>query len=144
MTTENNKAIEEAQIRQRIESWARAIRAKDVDAVMSMYAPGIVSFDVEPPLQYVGTKAWPEVFASFEGPIGYEIRGLSVTTGDDVAFSHSLNRLSGTTKNGPKTGSWVRWTGCFRKIDGQWLITHDHASVPVDAAGGKALLDLEP
>ena len=47
-------------------------------------------------------------------------------------------------KNGNEVGFWVRWTACFRKIDGNWLIVHDHVSVPTDFATGKALLDLEP
>ena len=29
----------------------------DLDSVMSIYAPDIVSFDVEPPLQHVGAEA---------------------------------------------------------------------------------------
>jgi ketosteroid isomerase-like protein len=61
-----------------------------------------------------------------------------------MAFGHSLNRISGTLKNGNRTGYWVRWTGCFRKIDGTWLIVHDQVSVPLDVESGRALLNLEP
>jgi ketosteroid isomerase-like protein len=38
----------------------------------------------------------------------------------------------------------VRWTACWRKIGGQWLLVHDHVSVPVDLQAGKAVLDLKP
>ena len=62
----------------------------------------------------------------------------------DVAFAHSLNRLSGTLKNGNRSGFWVRATYCFRKIDGNWLIVHHQASVPLDVESGRALLNLEP
>jgi hypothetical protein len=31
----------------------------------------------------------------YERPLGYEIRDLTLTLGDDVAFGHSLNRVSG-------------------------------------------------
>ena len=44
-----------------------------------------------------------------------------------MAFGHSLNRVSGTLKNGNRTDLWLRWTACFRKIDGGWLVTHDPA-----------------
>jgi len=64
--------------------------------------------------------------------------------GDEVAFGYSLNRLSGTLKNGNRSGFWVRATFCFRKIGGNWLIAHDHVSVPLDVESGRALLDLEP
>ena len=53
-------------------------------------------------------------------------------------------RISGTLKNGNRTDSWVRWTGCFRRIDGKWLIVHGQVSVPIDMGSGKALLNLRP
>ena len=148
MTIEENKKNDEVAIKRVIESGVAAIRAKDLDGVMSMYAPGIVSFDIVPPLQYVGTdayrKQWGEVFSTFPGPINYEIVDLSITVGDDVAFAHSFNRLSATLPNGQKIGNWLRWTACFQKINGKWLIAHMQASVPIDLEHGKAVLDLKP
>ena len=57
---------------------------------------------------------------------------------------HSLNRISGALKDGTKVDQWVRWTAGLRKVDGSWLIVHDHVSVPTDFATGKSMLDLEP
>jgi uncharacterized protein (TIGR02246 family) len=139
---------EESGIRQLIDGFQRAIRAKDLDGVLSVYAPDIVSFDLVPPMQHVGIAAyrrpWEETFASFEGRIGYEVSDLHITATDEVAFSHSLNRMSGTTKNGQTISMWVRWTACLRKLDGRWLVTHEQVSVPIDLESGRALLDLEP
>jgi ketosteroid isomerase-like protein len=84
-----------------------------------------------------------EAFAMYQRPLGYEIRDLTITVGDGVAFGYSLNRISGTMNNGTST-DWLRSTTCFRKIDGTWLITHDPVSVPVDPQTRRALLDLEP
>jgi ketosteroid isomerase-like protein len=78
------------------------------------------------------------------GPIGYEIRDPDITVGDDVAFGHSLNRISGTMNTGQKTDLWLRSTVCFRKINGKWLIVHTQVSVPVDLEHGKAVLSLKP
>jgi ketosteroid isomerase-like protein len=55
---------------------------------------------------------------------------LSITSGDDVAFCHSLNRIHGTRTDGERTDVWVRATVGFRKMDGMWTITHEHYSVP--------------
>jgi uncharacterized protein (TIGR02246 family) len=141
-------ANDEADIRQRIDELAEAIRAMDLEGVMSIYAPDIVSFDIEPPLQHVGADAkrrnWVRAFAMYQQPLGYEIRDLTITVGDDVAFAHSLNRISGTLKNGDKTDFCLRSTTCFRKVDGNWLIAHDQVSVPIDLEAGRALLNLEP
>jgi ketosteroid isomerase-like protein len=148
MAVEENKKNDEAEIKRLIEGGVEAFRARDIDGVMSIYARELVSFDLVPPLRYVGAgayrKRWEETFSSFQGPIVYEIHDLDITTGDDVAFGHSLNRLSGTMNNGQKTDLWVRSTACFRKINGKWLIVHTHVSVPVDLVNGKAVLDLKP
>jgi ketosteroid isomerase-like protein len=92
----------------------------------------------------VFVKRWQELFESYQGPIDYEIRDLRITAGDVVAFSHSLNRIGGTIKNGQKSDRWLRWTACYRKTNGKWLIVHEQVSVPVDVPNGKAVLDLKP
>ncbi len=53
-------ANDEAEIRQLIDRWAKAFRAKDLNAIMSIYQPGqaLVAFDVVPPLQYLGSDAY--------------------------------------------------------------------------------------
>ena len=149
MAAKKSKGTDEVQIRQLINGWAKALRTKDIDRVMSHYAPNILLFDLAPPLQYKGADAyrknWEEWFASWQGPIGYEIHNLSITVGDEAAFSHSLNRISGTRTSGEKTDVWVRATACRRKIKGKWLITHEHISVPFYMDGSyRAAVDLKP
>jgi len=147
MTVEEARKNDEAEIKRVIEGYVEAHRAKDLDGVMSMYAPEIVTFDVVPPLQYVGAdamrKRWEEVFSSLPGPVGYEIADLSITVGEDMAFTHSFNRTSATLPTGQQIGTWLRWTACWCKIGGQWLIVHDQISVPVDVQTGRAGLDFK-
>jgi uncharacterized protein (TIGR02246 family) len=140
--------IDEADIRQRIARLVEAVRAMDLDGVKSIYAPDIVSFDFEPPLQQVGAeekwKNWAGLFSVYQCPLGYEMHDLTITLGEVVAFGHSLNRIYVMLKNGNRSDHWVRWTAGFRKIDGRWLIAHDHISVPTDVKSSRALLNLEP
>jgi ketosteroid isomerase-like protein len=142
------RADDEAEIRERLNRLAQAIRAADLEGLKWIYAPDIVSFDIEPPLRHLGAEAkwknWAKVFTIYQPPLGYDIRDLSIAVGDDVAFGHSLARISGSLRNGTRSEYWVRWTTCLRRIDGHWLIVHDQVSVPVDFASGKALLDLTP
>ena len=148
MTAGNGKANAEAQVRALIDDQAKAIRAMDVDGSVASYAPDVLLFDVVNPLQSTGSDAararLKEWFASFRGPIGYEHRDLSIVAGDDVDFCHSLNRVSTTTTDGGKLDMWWRATVCYRKVDGTWMVTHEHASVPFDVTNGRASLDLEP
>jgi ketosteroid isomerase-like protein len=134
---------DEAQIRAVIASRAAAIRDRDAGRFVAGYAPQVVKFDLPPPLVYTGSEArdadalrsW---FASHPGgPIDYEIRDLTVTVGGDVAYCHSLNRLGGAL--------WFRSTIGLRKLDGRWLVAHEHNSTPFYMDGsGKAALDLRP
>jgi uncharacterized protein (TIGR02246 family) len=142
-------ATGEAEIRQLFDKLAEAIRAADLDGVMPIYAPDIVTFDVQSPLRRFGAegkrKNWVDVFTLFQAPLNCEIRDLTITVNDDMAFAYSLNRISGTLENGnASNGFWVRSTACLRKIDGNWLIVHDHASAPLDIESRRAALDLEP
>ena len=148
MTSANGQTHSERQIRALIDDLAIAIRIKDVDALMGHYAPDVLTFDLLPPLQYSGAdairKRVSDWFSSFQGPIGFAMLNLSITAGDDVAFCHSLNGVSGASRDGAPIDMWWRATNCFRKIDGEWLVTHGHSSEPFDMESGKALLDLKP
>ncbi len=148
MTVEAHKNNDEAAIQRLLDEGIRSLCDKNIEGVMSLYTPEVVTFDIVPPLRYLGAEAlrkrWEEVFLVYQGPIDYELHDLHITVGDDVAFSHSLNRISGTLHTGQQTALWLRWTACFRKINGTWLIVHHQNSVPVDLQQGKAVLDLKP
>jgi uncharacterized protein (TIGR02246 family) len=138
----------ESQIRALIEESAEAVRARDPDLSLAGYARDVVGFDLIEPLRYEGRDAlrtrlesW---FSSFEGDIGYENRDLTVAASDDVAFAHSRNHVTGTLTNGRKLDMWWRATLCLRKLDGRWMVTHTHASVPFDMETLRASVDLAP
>jgi uncharacterized protein (TIGR02246 family) len=142
---------DEAQIRQLMAEWEAAMQARDAERLVSRYALEIVKFDLSPPLRRTDPEAgdvnrlrgW---FSGFDGPIDYEIRDLTVTAGEDVAFCHSLNRLSATPHGAPRRFDlWFRATICLRKVDGAWRISHEHTSTPFYMDGSfKAAVDLKP
>ncbi|MEU1841219.1 YybH family protein [Micromonospora chersina] len=144
----SQRDADEAAIRQQIDKIIEGLRGKDLDSLRQPYTTDVVSFDVEPPLQHVGLDAklrnWANVFAVFE-TVDYEVRDLTLTVGEDVAFGHAFGRLSGTLKDGTATtGMWVRITYGFEKTGDTWLIAHDQVSVPLDVRSGKGVVDLQP
>jgi ketosteroid isomerase-like protein len=145
---EKEKAMVENLVRRRVENWAKAVRARDIDGVLSLYATNNVSFDVDPPLRYAGAankrQAWQKFFAARTGPITYQVFELNVTALGELAFVHSLNHVSSTLLDGHKSDLWVRWTACFQRIDGVWLVVHDHVSVPANLKSGQAVVNLTP
>lgn len=87
------------------------------------------------------TRAW---FESYAGEIGYEVRDLYIAADGDVGFCSFVYHVSGALVAGNEVDMWVRATPGFRRRDGEWLIVHDHESVPFDPASGQALVDLRP
>jgi uncharacterized protein (TIGR02246 family) len=145
MTTAAPDAVE---IHALIEERVRAVRAKDVERLMAGYADDVFTFDVVVPLSNAGARAVrkrvSEWFASFETPIDYEIRGVSLSVAGDVAFDHHLTRVRGTNRAGAAIDMWFRETVGWRKRDGRWKVVHQHSSVPFDMVTGQARLDLQP
>jgi len=143
---------EDTPIREAIDAWAQALRAKDVDALMAHYAPDIVTFDVMAPLQCRGADAYRKNFeawfAAVQGPIDYEMRDLRIAMRDDVAFCHYLGHVRCTRTSGGKNDYWadywVRVTAGCQKRNGRWMIFHEHISVPLDMKTLKAAPDLQP
>ena len=138
----------QAEVRALLDRWSEACRTKDIDRLMSLYAPDITYFDVVPPLQYTGSDAvqrnFTRWFDSWESAIGVEIRDLNILVSGDVAFAYLLHRTSGTLKKGREVGYWVRATLCCQRSNNHWLITHEHISLPVDAATRSAVMDIVP
>jgi ketosteroid isomerase-like protein len=137
---------DEAKIRALEDEFAAAFSAKDVDAVMRVYVPDetLVVFDAASPREYVGAKAYRKdrkrFFAIFNGPVEFEISALNVATHGGLGFGHSIQHFGGTSFKGRPIDLTVRVTDVYRKIEGDWLVVHEHVSVPVDFDTGE--LDL--
>jgi ketosteroid isomerase-like protein len=124
----------EAVLRRRVQELAQAIRDKDLEHLMSFYARDVEVFDVRASLNVVGAAAYRNNFEhwfdSFEGPLGFELHNLRVVSGEGAAFCHYLALVTGTRSADHKTGYWVRGTTCLERRDGEWLVTHEHISMP--------------
>lgn len=132
----------ERQIRSIVGEWAQALRAKDVAGRTAHYADDVLIFDVINPVQRTGLDAvrqrLAQWFSGFDGPIDSEVRDLRIAADGQVAFCHSLQRFRGSLRNGGRIDMLVRYTTCLRKLDGRWLVTHEHASTPFDPQTGLA------
>ena len=147
MNIQDSKTIDETEIRTLIDQRAKALYAKDAQAVLSCLAADFVAFSLAPPLISTMTdaKAYEAWFATWQGPIGTEIRDLAIAVSGDLGVSHSLNLMAGTAASGHEVKLWYRQTLSFRKIDGAWKIAHEHTSVPFYMDGSfRAATDLKP
>jgi len=144
------KGDDQAEIKALEDRFVTAVNAKDVDAIMKVYVgdESLFVFDVIPPRQYVGAKAyrkdWEGFLGTFQGPVKLELSDLNVASGGNLAYGHSIQHISGTDKKGEKVDVTVRVTDVYRKSKGKWLIVHEHVSVPVDLDTGKADIASKP
>jgi uncharacterized protein (TIGR02246 family) len=133
----------EAEISALINRLVGATIAKDLDTVVTCYAPDVVAFDAIGAFQFKGLasyrKHWEACFADMPpGGMTFEPSELSITAGDDLAFFHYVARCGGSC-NGEEKFGWMRVTGCCRRIKGQWRIVHEHYSSPFDPSTGQVL-----
>jgi ketosteroid isomerase-like protein len=124
-------------LRKRIAEFVQAIRDKNLERVLAFYAPDVTVFDVGPPLDVRGVAAYRQNFErwfdSFDGSLEFELHRLRVVPGEGAAFCHYLGLVSGGRPGGRASGYWVRGTTCFERRDGEWLVTHEHISMPASA-----------
>ena len=125
----------------------KAHAEKDADAIVACYAPGAVIHGLAPPLSERGlsrddTAAWLE---TWEGPVLVDASDVELELVEGLAWSTALNRMRGRKVDGEEVDLWFRTTLCFRRIEGEWRIVHDHASVPFYMDGSfRAATDLYP
>ena len=136
MLTTERRIRDDSSVRDRVASLAQAIREKDIEFLMTHYAPDLVVYVVMAPLAVQGAadyrKNFERWFASMRGPIDYEMNDLRISMSESHAFTHCVSHIKGTRTNGEKADYWVRVTTCFQKANGQWLVGHEHVSKPVE------------
>ena len=134
MSTSSSRTTDEAAIGELVESWARAVRAKDLDGILANHSTDMLMFDVPPPLQSKGIEAykktWDLFFSWSDDPVVFDIKDMDIIAGTDVAFVAALMRCAGTEKNGERIEIEFRLTIGLRKIGGQWMVLHEHHSIP--------------
>ena len=138
----------EQQLRDLIDERVAAVHAKDPGPLAARQHPDVVSFNVLPPLTVRGSEAvqrqTQDWFDAYPGPIGYEVSDVAVEADGDLGWCRFVYHVSGTLATGDDVDMWVRASLTCRRVDGEWLIVHDHESVPFDPSTGQALLDLAP
>jgi ketosteroid isomerase-like protein len=127
---------EEIRIKALLEAWADAVRRHDVPAILAHHEPDMVMFDLPPPLQCEGIKAyeqtWDLLFRYHKPGTAFDFQELAVTAGQHVAFAVAIMRCGPDSSSNPADtdGFLFRLTVGLRKLDGHWRIAHEHHSVP--------------
>jgi len=122
----------------------------DVEKIMALYASSdtLVVYDVTPPLRFVGydayKKAYEDFYAAFPGGVSVDVTEREVSVVGELAYTHEINKWTVRDQADNSLVFTARETYVLQKIDGAWLIVHEHASVPADLSTGNAVLNLKP
>jgi ketosteroid isomerase-like protein len=123
----------EAQVRERLALWTAAVRDRDIEGVLSHHAHDVVMFDVPPPVQLQGIdayrKSWELFFRHFPKEGGrFNLDEFTVAVSGDIACAYGIVTCGSRESPFP-----VRLTVCLRRQGGEWIIAHEHHSVPAEA-----------
>jgi uncharacterized protein (TIGR02246 family) len=125
----------ETEIRELITKWEQAVRDEDVAGIRAHHAEDFLMFDVPAPFQSRGLDAYMETWKTFYSsqarPITFYFEQVEVTAGDEVGFATAIGTC-GYIEQGEKTNLKFRLTMGFQKRGSQWLIVHEHHSIPAE------------
>lgn len=127
---------DEQAIRDVFTAWVEAVQARDLDGVVANHDPDIVMFDVPPPYNGIRgidayRKSWPPFFVFLAQGAEFTLVELTVVAGADVAFAYALLRCGTSESFDENPDNRLRITVGLRKVEGRWLITHEHHSFPM-------------
>jgi ketosteroid isomerase-like protein len=120
--TASNDAVA---IRNIEDQWVAAIKAKDIDKIVSFCSPDIVIMDANVPIS-VGHQA---VRKSYSSPAdattsishSETVDALEVSASGDLAYTRGTAQQSRNTPNGIINES-IKWVSIYKKINGEWKV----------------------
>ena len=128
---------------QMLDSYAAAVRAKDVDAFVGLYADDVRTFDLWSEWSYDGKPAFREMVTEWFGSlpddevVAVQFDEIRTQAGADVAAVSAFTTFAAVAPDGTELRSMNnRLTWVLRKdAEGVWKIVHEHTSAPAGEEG---------
>jgi ketosteroid isomerase-like protein len=113
--------------------WAKAVREKDYEALLAHHSDDIFMYDVPEPFQSNGIIAykntWDPFFSGTQQGV-FDIQELHVFADENVAFGFATMKCMNRNSQGVFEPLDFRLTIGLKKLKGEWVILHEHHSVP--------------
>jgi uncharacterized protein (TIGR02246 family) len=126
--------------------YSESAYAKDVDRFMTMYAEDVRIFDLWGKWEILGASEWRQGIAGWFGSLGddrvvVDFDSVAVDVSGDLAALTAMIEYSAESHSGERLRQMAnRLTWVLKRVDGAWLVIHEHTSAPVDDASGKVIL----
>lgn len=131
------KATDDSTFRKLIDGYCAAWSSGNVDAPAKYYAKddGLVYYDLAP----FAYHSWNEYREGVKKEFLDSAASIKLTAGKDLrvhrrgtlAWTTVSMHLSETAKDGKSSELDVRYTGIWERRGPQWLLVHEHLSVPL-------------
>ncbi|HZT94406.1 MAG TPA: SgcJ/EcaC family oxidoreductase [Gaiellaceae bacterium] len=126
-----------------LNAYAAAVRAKDVDAFLGLYADDVRNFDLWSEWSYDGKDALRGMVAEWFGSlpddetVSVRFDDVRTESGADVAGVSAFTTFAAEAPDGTELRSMNnRLTWILRKdAEGSWKIAHEHTSAPAGDEG---------
>jgi ketosteroid isomerase-like protein len=131
------KASEEAAFRKLLDSYCAAWSSGNPDNAAKFYAKedGLVFYDLAP----FSYRSWKEYRSGVQKQFFDNATAAKLTAGKELKVSRHGNlawmtvpmHIAMTTKDGKTTEADIRYTGIWERRGANWLLVHEHLSVPM-------------
>lgn len=128
-----------------LSAYATAVNYKDVGGFMGLYASDVHVYDAWGCFEYEGSAAWRTMVEGWFGSLGAEtvrvdFADVRVCGGPEVAIVSAAATFTAYSGSGVKQRSLTnRFTMGLSLRASQWLIAHEHSSLPVDIETGRGI-----
>jgi uncharacterized protein (TIGR02246 family) len=128
-----------------LDAYTAAVRAKDAEAFLALYADDVRTFDLWSVWTYDGKPALRAMVEEWFGSVGTDTIGVEfdevrTETGEEVAGLSAFTTFRGISAEGEELRSMNnRLTWILRRDGDGWKIAHEHTSAPA-GDGGKVNL----
>lgn len=115
-------------IREMIVTWTKSVASGNREGILAHHATDMLMYDFPATVRGVDaySKTWDFFDNSRSGPVTFDPRDISVKADSDLAFATCEIHCEGTTA-GPLD---LRLTVCLEKRGDEWVVVHEHHSVP--------------
>ena len=129
---------QEQPIWQVLEAYKASVKAKDVEAFVSLYEQDVVIFDTWSEWSYQGVEAWRQMVVDWFGSLGSELviveaNDSQLIADNNLAVIHASVSFKAVSAEGNELRSIQnRFTWVLQNKNGHWKICHEHSSLPID------------
>lgn len=136
----NRKIVDE--VLSQIKQWDDAIIGQQVDHLLDHCAADISMFDVSTQLDGINAykQEWEKFSPYFNANVQIVRRDIKIYASEELAILHCHSKIENNLLKDKVKMPWCRTTLCLKKQQGQWLVVHQHISMPVDMMTGKAII----